>query len=153
MAERVFTVIMIRIFEQLVCCSIQSTSPRGLHMFDNFSSVFCIHKESDEYTLRLMTYYSQRSDDGNVFCVHNEGENERKSHKYTNCMLKGLNLKCNIPAERSRRRRKKFPRDENRRRIKNPLTTTNFGPSSFEFKWSINRRLTFRVCAPTPMFE
>lgn len=107
---RVFTVIMIRIFEQLVCCSIQSISPRGLHMFDNFSSVFCIHKESDEYTLRLMTYYSQRSDDGNVFCVHNEGENERKSHKYTNCMLKGLNLKCNIPSKRSRRRRRSFPK-------------------------------------------
>jgi hypothetical protein len=37
-------------------------------------------------------------------------ENERKSHKYTNCMFKGLNLKCNIHTKRlvgGRREREK----------------------------------------------
>ena len=41
--------------------------------------------------------------------VHSEGENERKSHKYTNCMLKGLNLKCNIHGKsRGERVKKRF---------------------------------------------
>lgn len=39
---------------------------------------------------------------GLVWCEEGE-RNERQSHKYTNCMLKGLNLKCNIPAEEKKR--------------------------------------------------
>jgi hypothetical protein len=53
-----------------------------------------------------MTYYSASEaitmDEESAVSINKRqpserGErNERKSHKYTNCMLKGLNLKCNI---------------------------------------------------------
>lgn len=52
-------------------------------------------------SISLMAYYSKAIGWWKYFSLcyvmcTQRGGNERKSHKYTNCMLKGLNLKCNI---------------------------------------------------------
>lgn len=67
-------------------------------MFDNFSPCCCIHKEMNTHYGWWLITRMKRSGWWKcslVICAQ-RGGNERKSHKYTNCMLKGLNLKCNI---------------------------------------------------------